>query len=53
MIINLKSVPTKNYGEYTSLNQAEDMRKWCEVDQGSNFSIGTFNNKFYIVQSRI
>lgn len=49
--VNVAYMPSKNYGSYASLEQAEGMRKWCEVDCQALFQIQFYNNIYYIVKA--
>lgn len=49
--INVSNMPNKNLGSYTSFEQAEDMRKWCEVEHQVPCEIQHYNNNYYIVKA--
>lgn len=49
--VNVAYMPNKNYGSYASLEQAEGMRKWCEVDFQVPCEIQFYNNNYYIVKA--
>lgn len=49
--INVTCMPSKNYGSYSSFEQAEGMRKWCEVEHQVPCEIKLYNNIYYIVKA--
>jgi hypothetical protein len=48
---NVSKAPVKNYGVYSDSFEADNMRKWCEVNYDSMFEVKQFENSFYVVRA--
>lgn len=48
---SISKAPVKNYGVYSDSFDADNMRKWCEVNYDSLFEVKIFENMHYVVKS--